>query len=301
METLALKTFLETARAGSFTAAARLSGVDPSVTSRTVAALEAELGFRLFQRTTRRLALTEAGQAYFDRIAPLVEELELARDAGQALTQTPQGLLRVTASVAFGYTCITPWLREFRARYPALSIEMIFTDAVVDLVTDSVDVAVRLSPAADSGLIGSRLMRTHYRVCASPTYLRAAPPLSEPAQLAAHECIVFPLQGFRNRWHFRAADGATYDVSIRGTVVISNALALLKAACDHVGPALLPNWLIRDALATRSLIDVFPNIEVTATEFDTAAWILYPSRRYLPLKVRVFVDFLKEKLRDELI
>lgn len=296
MDTHALTTFIDVARHGSFAAVARLRNIDPSLISRIIGALEDELGFRLFQRTTRRLGLTEAGHAYLERITPLVEELALAGEAAQVLTRQPQGSLRVTTSVAFGNKCIVPLLREFRERYPELSIELLLTDARLDLVGDRIDLAIRLAPRLDTELAGLRLFPTHYRVCASPDYLQRTGAIGHPSELSARDCPVFPFAGFRSRWHFRDAAGEVCDVAIRSSVVISNALGLLEAALDGLGPTLLAHWLVDQHLASGRLVDLFPGHEVSATDFQTAAWVLYPSRAYLPLKVRVFIDFLKEKL-----
>lgn len=293
MDTDTLKTFIEVVQAGSFAAAARQLDLDPSAVSRTVAALEAELGVRLFQRTTRRLAPTEAGAAYFERIRPVLDELERARAEAQDALAQPVGVLRVTASVTFGLTRLLPLLPALRAAHPALALDLLLTDATVDLIAERIDVAIRLGPSVDSSLIGRRLMTTRYRVCASPEYLRrhGAPVL--PQELAQRDCLRFPLPGYRTRWKFRDRTGGLGEVDVHGSVVISNGLALLRAALDGLGPVLLPDWLIGEHLAHGDLVDLFPDHDVTATEFDTAAWLLYPSRSYMPLKLRAFIEFLQ--------
>jgi DNA-binding transcriptional LysR family regulator len=298
-----LQTFIHVARAGSFAAVARSGGIDPSLVSRAVANLEDALGFRLFQRTTRALSLTEAGHAYLERIAPLVEEMSLAGEQAQALTREPQGQLRVTSSVSFGQMCIVPHLAAFRAQYPKLSLELVLTDSVVDLIAERIDVALRLSPRVDSGFIGQELMRTHYRVVASPSYIAQHGKLKHPKDLAEHECAVFPIVGFRTKWRFRqrarsksAEPGEVFEVPIQAGITISSGLALRQTALDGLAPSLLAQWLVDDALADGRLIDLFPGYEATATDFQTAAWILYPSRAYLPNKVRAFTEHLKQYL-----
>jgi DNA-binding transcriptional LysR family regulator len=316
MDVFALNTFVDVANAGSFAASARKNGLDPSQVSRTIAGLEDELGFRLFQRSTRRLALTEAGQEYLSRIAPLIEELELAKEQGQSLTQQPQGALRVTASVAFGVTCIVPLLREFKTLHPKLKVDLVLNDLVLDLIGENIDLAVRLSAGNDYQFIGRKLMNARYLVCASPAYLREAPPLKHPNDLSQHDCVVFPLPGYRNRWHVRKlartrkkqteksgkAQKASqqgqeeFDINIRSGTIISTALGLHRAAIDGLGPALLPDWLANQAIASGELIHLFPENDITASDFQTAVWMIYPSRKYQPLKVRVFMDFLKARL-----
>src|SRR5229473_1687670 len=146
MDIATLKTFVEVMRAGSFAAVARLHDVDPSSISRTIAILEHELGFRLFQRTTRRLAATEAGALYFERMQPIIDEIDRVGQEACDMVAEPAGRLRVTASVSFGHTILVPLLPCLRSAYPELSIDLVLTDAVLDLITEKIDVAVRLGP-----------------------------------------------------------------------------------------------------------------------------------------------------------
>jgi DNA-binding transcriptional LysR family regulator len=297
MDIATLKIFVEVMRAGSFAAVARVHDVDPSSISRTIAILEGELGFRLFQRTTRRLAATEAGALYFERMQPVIDEMDRVGQEARDIVAEPAGRLRVTASVSFGHTVLVPLLPRLRSAYPDLSIDLMLTDAVLDLITEKIDVAVRLGPRIDAGLIGTQLMRTRYHVCASPAYLKAAPKLRVPPDLSSHGCLLFPYSGYRSQWRFRAKNGEVTEVPVNGAVTISNALALHRAALDGLGPVLLADWLVRQDMQRGRLVDLFPKYEVTATDFETAAWVLYPSRAYVPRKVRAFIDVLKSHTR----
>ncbi len=308
MDTQALKTVALVGKHGSFASAARVLNVDPSSVSRTVAAVEAAIGLRLFERTTRALNVTEAGAVYLARLAPLLEELDRAREEAAALRVTPSGTLKLTASVAFAHECIVPHLGDFHARYPEISVELLANDANLDLLADGVDLAVRLAPAPAGDLISTRLRATRYRVVAAPAYLARHKPLTDPGALAQHQCVRFALPDYRARWWFRArksADveggnatnaGAPFDVEVGGWLVVANALALRSAVRDGLGPALLADWLVADDIARGRLVDLFPDHDCTATTFDTAAWALYPSRAYLPQKVRVMIDFLRERV-----
>lgn len=296
MDIAGLRILVDVARHGSFAAAARQHDLDPSSVSRAIAVLEQGLGIRLFQRSTRRLSLTEAGQTYLARVEAVVAELDRARDEAQAVSAAPSGLLRLTASVAFGQVCIVPLLGRLHADFPALRLELLLSDANLDLVGEGIDLAVRLAPEVSVDLVRARLMETRYRVCAASSYLQGAPRLAQPADLAAHRCVLFTLPGFRSRWLFRDADGAIVEVPVAGDVTISNALALRDAALAGLGPALLADWLVDRELAAGRLVDVFPDHRVTATTFDTAAWLVYPSRSFLPHKVRAAVDFLRRHL-----
>jgi DNA-binding transcriptional LysR family regulator len=296
MELSVLQMFVDVVKQGSFAAVARERNVDPSSVSRAIAGLEAELGIRLLQRTTRQLSPTEAGMAYFQRIEPLVEEMQQAIDVAADMSGQPKGTLRITASVSFGLKCVVPLLPDFRSMYPDLTVDLLLTDTMVDLFTERIDLAIRLGLLADSTLIAQQLMQTRYFVCASPQYLQQWGHPKLPGDIEDHNCLLFPLAGFRTQWRFRDQHQAEAEVVVRGHTVISNAIALQHCAIAGMGLALLPNWLIGDDLRNGMLIDVFPSYQVTATEFGTAAWLVYPSRAYIPLKVRVFIDFLKQAI-----
>jgi DNA-binding transcriptional LysR family regulator len=292
-----LDLLLAVSRRGNFATVAKERGLDPSSISRAIADLESELGIRLFQRTTRRLSLTEAGDIYLAQIEPLVEELEHARDVAASTVGTPRGLLRMTASETFGHVCIVPLLKEFRLRYPLLKLECLFTDANLDLVADRIDLAIRLGPTVEGNLIAAKLMDTHYHVVASLDYLLSGPPLSIPAQLSNHKVLLFNIRAFRSRWVFSDAHETEFEVPIDGDVTLSSAGSMRTAALEGMGPALLPNWLIDDDIKRGKLVNCFPNHRVTATTFNTAAWLVYPSRAFLPNKIRVMIDFLRSKLQ----
>ncbi|MFG1343413.1 LysR family transcriptional regulator [Xanthobacter autotrophicus DSM 431] len=290
-----LRLFARAARRGSFAAAARDLDMDASAVSRAVAALEAELGTRLLHRTTRTMALTEAGQAYLARVEPLLEELDRARDEVASARSEPVGTLRLTTSVAFGETCLMPLVPQMRARFPRLKLDLLLTDANLDLAAERIDIALRLAPEPQAELVGVKLFQTRYRVVASPAYLDRAGAPATPAEVQACPAIVFALPDFRSRWLFRR-DGRVEDVPVSGALAISSGLAIRHAALEGLGLALLPDWLVGPDMAAGALVDVFPAYEVTATTFDTAAWLLYASRQYVPKKVRLMTQFLRERL-----
>jgi DNA-binding transcriptional LysR family regulator len=296
METDDLKLFARVAQQGSFAAVAKELNLDPSAVSRVIAALEDELGVRLLQRTTRRMSLTEAGALYLRRLEPLIEELDRARIEALDVSAAPAGTLRLTASVSFGQTMILPLLPRFRAQYPQLKIEAVFSDANIDLVAERMDLAIRLAPTIEGDLVAAKLRETHYRVVASPGYLAAAPPLTQPADLLQHKALLFTLRAFRTRWIFRDRDGRLEEAPVQGDLTLSPAGSLRDAAVMGLGIALLPNWLVDADIAEGRLVRLLPEWDVTATNFETAIWLVYPSRAYLPGKVRAMIDFLKAEL-----
>lgn len=296
MDTDLLKSAALVARQGSFAAAARAMNVDPSSVSRAVASLEAELGLRLFQRTTRSLRTTEEGELFLRRVAPLLEELDQAREAAAESVRRPSGALKMTASVAFAQECVVPHLGAFSRRFPDVTVELLPTDANLDVAANGIDLAIRLAAAPKGDLISARLLRTRYVVCAAPGYLAGHGTVDAPRDLADRDCLRFALPEFRTRWRFRRPGSAPFEVPVSGRLIIANALALRRAALDGLGPVLLADWLVGRDLAEGRLVDLFPDHECTATEFDTGAWALYPSRSFLPLKVRAMIDFLREAL-----
>ncbi len=283
-------------RQGSFAAAARVLNKDPSLVSRTVANIERTLGLRLFQRTTRTLGLTEEGELYLRRIGPLLDEFDQALDAVSEAAREPAGTLRLTASVAFAHEGIVPHLPEFRATCPRIAVELLPTDANLDLAANGIDLAIRLTSVPQGDMIGTRLCVTRYRVCAAPTYIARHSPITRPRDLSDHACLRFALPDFRNRWRFRREGSEVIDVPVDGWLVIANALSLRRAALEGLGPVLLPDWLVGRDIKAGRLVDLLPDWQCTATGFETGAWALYPSRSFLPRKVRAMIDFLRARL-----
>jgi len=173
-----LRLFDDVAKAGSLAAAARERGVDASLVSRHLAALESALGFRLFDRTTRRLHLTEAGRSYLERSRVLIDELEIAQQEAADLVAEPKGVLTVTASNAFGERWLMPRLQNFCDQYPGVSLDLKLTDSVIDIVSEGVDIAIRLTGRPEGELVATKLMDTYYRVVASPEYLNRSTKIS---------------------------------------------------------------------------------------------------------------------------
>ena len=215
MDLTTLTTFVEVVRRGSFTAVARERAVDPTTVSRAIAALERELDLRLFQRTTRQLRLTEAGAIYFERVEPLVDELQKARLAAGDVDAQPRGVLRVSCPVSFAQLNLIPLLPAFARQYPEIRFDLVLTDVLVDLITEQLDVAIRVGPLVDSTLIAHKLCPYMARVCATPAYLRAHGRPRTPAELAQHRCLTLALPAFsRRNWTFTDKAGKTTEVVI---------------------------------------------------------------------------------------
>ncbi|MFZ4687562.1 MAG: LysR family transcriptional regulator [Hyphomonadaceae bacterium] len=266
------------ARRGSFAAVARDHDIEPSQVSRAISQLEADLGFRLFQRSTRRLSVSEAGALYLQRAETLLEGLDAARSDALAISAEPAGMLRLTTSVAFGAVKIVPLLRAFQARYPKVALDLLFTDSTLDLVADRVDLAIRLAPTVRADVITSKLMDVRYRVVASPEYVMSAGALDTPDALTQRRCLLFDQPAFRKAWRFRDAHCNIVEVTVAGDLLFTSAYALFAAVKEGLGPALLPDWLVAKDILERRLVDLTPRHEASASNFDSAAWLLYPSR-----------------------
>lgn len=298
MDIARLKLFVDVAKRQSFAAVARDHNQDPSTISRTIASLETELGIRLFQRTTRSMTLTEAGEIYLNRMETLIEYMDNALEEARSVNNRPTGTMRITASNAFGQLCLTPLLPTIREVFPDLRIELLLTDSLVDLVSSRVDLAVRLGSRIDGDVIATKLFDTRYIVCASPKYLETSGEMQQPYDLLKHRCLLYRARSASNNWVARDSTGRENVLPVDGDVVISSMLALLECARDGLGPALFPEWMVKSDLAAGTLVNVLPQHEIVGGHAQAAAWLVYPSKRYLPFKVRAIVDFLKKTFAD---
>lgn len=296
MDFESVRIFVDVMKLGSFAAVARQRDLDPSSISRSIAGLESKLGFRLFQRTTRKLAPTEAGNEYFTRVQNLIDEFDRASEAALDLVSLPMGTLRVTACTSFGQRVLAPILPKFRALYPNLTLDLVLMDQHVDLVKEQIDIAIRFGDRPGGDFISSKLVPRNFHVCASPEYIQKNGKPLHPTDLEKLDCLLFSMPGYRNAWKFRNSSTDSFKVPVAGHLLVSHGVTMTKCAIAGLGPALLPDWLCRDEICDGLLIDLFPDYECTATDFDTAAWLVYPSRAYLPSKVRLFVDFLQTEI-----
>jgi DNA-binding transcriptional LysR family regulator len=292
-----LRTFVNVMRTGSFAAAAREEGVTPSAVARVISGLEDELGARLFHRNTRHVTPTSAADVYFNRVEPIVMELESASVAVRDTEGSISGRLRVTAPVTWANDALVPFLPEFLGLYPDVSLDLILEEGRgQDLISQGVDVALRLGSLSSSGCVAVRLSTFHHQACASPRYVERHGRPPEPREVQSHQCLSLSRTASYSRWRFRDRTGAVTEVPVRDRCTISNVSALLRCTADGVGIALLPTWVAAPKLREGTLIDLFPEHHASPAEFDMPIWLLYPSRAHLPRSTRVFIEFVKEKL-----
>lgn len=292
MEDLAyMVTFARVVKAGSFAGAARRLGVTSSVASKHVAKLEQALGVRLLNRSTRKLSLTEAGTAYYEHCARIVEEVESSRTAIAQLQAAPRGLLRVTAPVTFANTRLGPILREFFTRYPDIQLDLNATNRVVDLAEEGFDVAVRIARTLPPNVVARELRRVRWHLCASPEYLEREGTPSHPANLSRHNCLTFPSAAQPVVWHFvRGSERA--EVPVHGSLQSNMVEALHDIVLAGTGLTLLPGYMAGKDIREGKLRAVLEDWQIEA---GSTLYAVYLPTRYLTPKVRVFVDFLVEK------
>jgi len=289
--------FVDVVGAGSFSEAGRRRGLAASSVTRSINALEDDLGVRLLNRTTRRLSLTEAGRLYYERSRRIIAEVEDARLSVTQLEAAPRGTLRLNIPVAFGRLHVVPTLPDFLARYPEVQIDLDMTDAFIDLVEDGVDLAIRIGELQDSSLIARRLAPNNRVICASPDYLRRAGTPIAPDDLRNHNCLIYKRQPTRAVWRLRDTQG-TVEIEVSGSLRSNNTDSLHAAALAGLGLTILPTWMVGPDIHRGALEIVFPGYRVSPGAIDTSIYAVFPYNRHLSPKVRAMVDFLAERYRQ---
>lgn len=277
---------------GSFAAAARRLGTSSGQASKLVARLEADLGVRLLNRTTRALSPTEAGQAYLHRIRNILDDLDTLDDEVKSRATAPRGRLRLTAPLTFGTLQLVPALNDFALRYPQIELDVSFTDRMVNLVDEGFDAAIRAGDVADSSLIGRKLADMRTVVVASDAYLSAHGSPEQPEDLIRHACIIDT--NFRDpmQWRFQLADAAV-TIPLSGRLRYSNAEACLRAAEMGLGIANVPDFVAARSVAQGLVRPLLAAYSPPAR----GIWAMFPPGRHLAGKVRVLVDFLADRFR----
>jgi DNA-binding transcriptional LysR family regulator len=290
----ALRAFCRVVEAGGFSAAAAGLNVSHTVMSKQVRQLEGLLGAQLLNRTTRRLALTEAGQAYYERARRILDDLHDADLAVSRHQAVPRGVLRVNAPMAFGTLDMAQWLPGFMARYPELKVDLVCNDRFVDLIEEGFDVAVRLArEMPDSSLMARKLATTDTMLVASPAYLKRCGTPEMPEDLAHHNCLTYTLVARPNEWIFSSPDGRHVTVTISGSFQSNTGIALRSAALGGVGIATAASFIVHDDLERGDLVQVLPAYRMRPRDI----YAVYPHNRHLSPKVRAFVDYACEVYR----
>ena len=284
--------FSTVAASGGFSAAGRVLDLTPSAVSRTLDRIEARLGVRLMLRTTRALTLTPEGQAYLSAARRILADLD---DAEQAIADqgAPRGRLRVSASLSHGRLCVVPLLGEFAARYPHILIDINLSDVVVDVAAGQADVAVRFGPLADSGLTARKIGETRRVIVAAPAYLAAHGTPKGPEDLHDHNCLNFNFRRVEPVWPF-VREGKEYSLSVKGNIEANNGETLGQLALAGVGVTRVGAFGVADDIAAGRLVPLLEDFNPGDVENIHAIFV---GGANTPARVRVFVDFLAERLR----
>lgn len=287
-----MEVFVHTVRSGSMSEAARSLNVTPAAVSYRLSKLEKSLGTRLLHRTTRRIALTQDGAEYLRQAERIISELEKIEAPVSRRDEEPQGILKVTMPASFGRQNIAPVMPKFLKRYPEVRLNLVMTDEIIDIMTQSIDLAIRICQLEDSELIARKIAPDRRVVCASPDYLKRYGTPRTPSDLADHNCLILSQQPY---WLFKGPNGLE-RIKISGNFECNNGEVIREATCAGLGISLKATWDIAGALKSGRLVTVLDDYPISS---DTSIWAIYPSRRNVPAKVTAFVSFLKEHFSSQ--
>ena len=287
----ALSLFAKAVETGSFSEAGRQSGLAPSSVSRRIVELEAWVGAALFYRTTRKLNLTEVGRSFHERTRNILLDLEEAKVMAAQLEDHPSGLVRLTIPASMEHH-LTAGIGEFQTRWPGVEFALNLTDRMVDLVGEGYDLAIRVGQLEDSTLRARKIGAARRYLCASPRYLDRVGAPQRPEDLTGHNCLIFRTHPGYNVWRFRSGS-RTVDVRASGSFSANSGNALINAARDAMGPVLAPEWLVGPLLASGELVEVLPKHRPVPDR--TPIYAVHPYQRFVPPKVKTFVDYLVKR------
>jgi len=282
---------------GSLSAAAQLLGISRSSVSKQLAALEKKIGSRLFNRTTRKIVLTEVGR----QVLQEAHKVELALQAIEHISEDHQseiaGALKVSCSSAQGRVHLVPLMAKFLARYPKLTVNLQLEDRFVDMVAENIDVSIRIGYLPDSTLIARKLGDLSWMLCASPEYLKNAPPLETPSDLVHHRCLFYRNSKLAmNTWTFASEEGEE-SVTVSGPLAINDPSALVSAAIEHAGVLLIDKGLLGDTIRQGKLIPILSGYEPIG---GLPMYAVFPEREFMPAKTRALINFLLEEIPSKM-
>jgi DNA-binding transcriptional LysR family regulator len=282
-----LDIFARVVTAGSMSAAGRELGLSPPVVSKRIKSLEERLGTRLLQRTTRQLALTESGQGFYERVVAILASVDEAETWVSRRTATARGILRVSAPTSFGRMHIAPHLVDFLKAYPDITIDLSLSDQFVDIVAEGFDLAIRIADLADSSLVAKRLAPNHRVLCATPGYLAGKGTPLTLADLQQHQLLLHN----SDQWKLEGPDGAAV-VRVESAIRTNSSEVIREAVLAGVGIALRSTWDVGPEIDSGRLKIILPEWHASTR---VAVHAVYPSRRHLAHKVRLFMDFLADR------
>lgn len=289
-----LKIFVATVDARNFTAAANRLQLSKQFVSRRVMALEASLGVRLLVRNTRKLAVTDLGDEFYQRATRILGEIEDAEQAMSSRRADPRGLLRVSAPMSFGMIHLSPLVAAFLRANPEVRVDMELSDRVVDVVGEGFDMALRIGTLADSTLIAQKLAELRMVTCCSPAYRNERRPPVAPGDLERHACLLYGQEG-RTGWEY-IVDGSRLTIEVSGPLRANNGEVIREAAIAGVGIAHLPEFIVAEALASGKLVEMLADF----VSPPLTLYAVYPQHRQTSVTIRAFTLFLRERFAKAL-
>lgn len=288
-----MRVFTAIVEKGSFSEAGRSLRMSPALVSNRIARLERHLGITLFNRTTRKVSATEAGLRYYDDCLDIRRRVEEAESRIIEDDQAPKGVLKVTSSSSFGDAYLVQAIADFAAKHPNIQLQYSMTDALVDMLADGLDIGIRVGPLVDSNLKSRILAPSPRFIFAAPDYLAKHGTPQSPHDLSQHNCLLLRFPGSRQfRWRFKNKDGA-YELPVSGSLDSNNGLALTQWAIAGAGLVFKTYWEVAAHVKAGRLVPVLTD-HMPADAYITA---LYPYDRYVPPRVRVFIDYLAKNIK----
>ncbi len=287
----AMRSFVRVVESGGFSAAAKKQNSTQGAISKRVAALEKKLGLKLLSRTSRHQLLTEAGELYYHHCVSVLSEIEETEAKIRLQVALPAGTLHVSAPVPFGRTVIAPLLTDFLQQYPDIELELSVEERNVDLFAEGIDVAIRARELQDSSLVAIPLMNTPMLTVASPEYLKREGIPQSPEDIKHHNCIVYVSQAVQKKWYF-SRDQTDFVIPVSGSIRSNSADTIFELVLSGGGIGQLPQWMVTRAIRDKSLVHLLSDFQTENIPFN----FVYPQNRYLPAKVRCFIDFVKKNI-----
>jgi DNA-binding transcriptional LysR family regulator len=287
---LEMQVFCTVVDKGSFVGAAEPLDMSKAAISRYVSGLEERLGARLLHRTTRRLSLTDEGRQFYHQAREVLAMMDEAEEAVSSASPEASGVLRVNAPVSFGVLHLAPIWADFMNAYPKVELEISLSDRLVDLVDEGIDVAVRIARLENSSLVGRRLASTRMCLCASPSYLATHTPISQLSDVAAHGVVAYSNYASGDEWQFEGPHGSE-SVHTRSVVRCNNGDTCRAITLAGGGVSLQPSFMVAEDLRRGDLVEILPEYR----SVELGIYVVYPTRKHLPAKVRTLISFLVER------
>lgn len=284
-----MRVFVKVVEQASFVRAATLLDLSNAVVTRHIADLEAHLGTRLLNRTTRKLSLTETGMAYLERVRQILQDIDDADAIASSLAKNPTGTLRVYSHLGFGQSQLARLLPSYAQKFPDVTLEMTLSDRTVDLVEEGFDIGIFIGlQKFDASMISRQIGTTEVLLCASPDYIKRRGVLTVPEDVSNHECLNFSFEQLRHRWPIEGPDGTIVHIPVTSKLVSNSGELLRQCAMAGMGIVIRPSFSLSDDLICGRLVRLLPDHHLG----QMSVTMVYPSRRLLSATVRSFVDFI---------